>query len=217
MRTTLATVSLLTLMAAGPAWAADAPGDQAGAQDTLNQQDRQFIDAAAAGSQAEVEMGKLAEQRAREPAVREFGLWMATDHTIAGEALSYIAGRAGVQPQATLDAQDQAALARLQKLSGARFDQEYVPLQVRMHEETIALFRNEAQSGENARLKRFTDHMMPMLQAHLSEAQTLAKLPAVASSASSSMSGMSGSSTPGRGSAAQRLNQQELDRTGTTR
>lgn len=221
MKNTSATVSLLMLLAAGPAWAADTSsatqGGQAGAEEAVNQQDRQFVDAAAAGSRAEIEMGKLAEQRAGEPAVREYGLWMQTDHTIANDALDYISQRAGLHPRETLDPRDQAAMTRLQTLSGTQFDQAYVPLQVKMHEHTLALFQEQARSGENARLKRFTAHMTPMLQVHLKEAEDLAKLRGIASTGRSSTTGMSGSSTAGHGSAASRLNQQELNRTETNR
>ena len=188
MKSVIATVSLLALMVAAPAWAADtgtgaATGEPQG-QQALNQQDRQFINEAAEGGRAEVEMGKVAAERSDNPAVREFGRWMETDHTMANDALDYIVHRAGVTPPSTIDPHDQTALESLQKLHGAAFDQKYVPMQVEGHEQTIALFQKEEQSGENPHLKRYAEHTMPMLRAHLAEAQDLSRLPGMASTRS---------------------------------
>ena len=55
----------------------------------MSQQDKTFVHEAGAGNLAEVEPGQLAEQKAADPAVREFGRWMATDHGFAQQ----VAGR----------------------------------------------------------------------------------------------------------------------------
>src|ERR1700745_3622331 len=79
MKGLLAAVSVGALLTAAPAWA-----------QSLSQQDKTFVHEASAGNLAEPELGKLAEQKAAAPAVKEFGRWMATDHGFARKWLGAI-------------------------------------------------------------------------------------------------------------------------------
>lgn len=190
MMSRAATIAVLALFAAAPAWAQTQPREMPatptpGARGEemmhmLNQQDRDFLQQAAMGSKAEVEMGRLAEKNAAGPAVREFGRWMATDHTAIDEALDRVARRMGVTPASGIAKEDQAALEKLRALNGRAFDQQYIPLQVQGHEQAIALFQREEQGGQEPVLKALARHTLPMLQEHMAEAKELAELPEVA-------------------------------------
>ena len=57
----------------------------------LSRGDRKFVEEAAQGGMAEVELGKLAEQHATSDQVKQFGRKMATDHQKANEQLKKIA------------------------------------------------------------------------------------------------------------------------------
>ncbi len=61
-----------------------------------------------------------------------------------------------------------------QTLSGRRFDQEYIQVQVADHEKTIPIFETEAKQGQNTMIKNFAQNMIPVLQQHLAEAKALA-------------------------------------------
>src|SRR5690348_3421189 len=133
MKSLIASVSLLALTAAAPALAqtASTPASpsataQMGAGQALNQQDQKFVQEAAAGGIAEVEMGKLAEQRAAEPAIREFGRWMATDHELVNGILANIARSAGVTPPQAPDQEHQAMMQKLEALQGAEIGRAHV-------------------------------------------------------------------------------------------
>lgn len=224
MKSLIATASLLALVRAAPAWAQTtttptAPGQAVQpATPQLNQKDQSFVRQAAVGGVAEVQMGKLASQRAADPAVRVFGRWMATDHALIGAILTNITQHEGLSPPQTLDQQNQAMVQKLGGLEGAQFDRAYVPLQIEGHRKTITLFQNEARS-ENPPLKIFAARILPTLQQHLAAAEELQKLPALASSGTGATVG-SGSSMPRRSTGSdaetQRLNRQELNRTRTT-
>lgn len=160
---------LLTILAMAPVCSAAAV-----AQQRVSQQDRQFVDQAAAGGRAEIAAGKLAEAQAGNPAVREFGRWMVTDHTMMAEMLQFRARQAGITvPTATAD---EASLNSLKSLHDAQFDKTYVAQQVEAHNKTIALFQKEIQSGENPGLKSVARFAMPALQQHLAEAKDLQTL-----------------------------------------
>src|SRR5579871_1860904 len=53
--------------------------------------DESFAREAASGGMAEVKLGQLAQQKGTTPAVKQFGVRMETDHTMAGEKLKKVA------------------------------------------------------------------------------------------------------------------------------
>ncbi len=181
MKAIFVAASVAAIVAAAPAWAqttstqrATPPGGAAGHQ--LSQQDRDFLAKASAGGKAEVEAGQLAQQKASEPSVKKFGEHMVKDHSQGNQQLMSVAQREGITmpSTSTADRHNQQAMSKLQSLSGRQFDQAYVQDQLRDHQETVALFEKEAQSGENPGLKSFAQQSLPMLREHLAEVQQLA-------------------------------------------
>jgi len=182
----LATASIIALLAAAPAWAAEnangtagttAAASQQGASGQTNAQDQKFVEKAGSAGKAEVAAGDLALKHAVDPAVREFGRWMATDHTAMGEMLAKHAEAAGLSVPASVDPKDQATLADLQKLTGPEFDLHYLRAQFEAHKQALELFKEEADSGQNAGLKMLAQHARPMLEQHLAEVQELQSTP----------------------------------------
>jgi putative membrane protein len=178
MKPMIGAISAAVLLAATPAvipaWAQ---------QHRSNDQDRRFVDKAAVGGEEEVAAGKLAESQGGDPGVRMFGRWMATDHTMMNDMLQEHAKQAGIEvPSGERSGGD---LDKLKSLHDRQFDRQYVPAQVKDHEETIALCREEASAGENPELKRLAQHALPILEAHLTAAKDLeARLGAAASAGS---------------------------------
>jgi putative membrane protein len=117
----------------------------------LGEQDREFVRKAAAGSLAEVELGRLAQQRAARPSVRSFAQRMVIDHDRAGADLAALARGRGYDAPAALEPSAQAMRDRLSALSGADFDRAYMSEMVRDHTEDVALFlRDRPRSGAGA-------------------------------------------------------------------
>jgi putative membrane protein len=179
---------------------ANPPSSQQGAANNGQQgsPDSDFVQKAAAGGQAEVDMGKLAEQQAGTAAVREFGRWMVTDHTMANNMLAKAAQQANMQAPTSPTQEQQDNLNKLKKLHGAAFDRSYMSMMVKDHTEDVDLFRNEAQSGQNDQIKTFAQDTLPVLEAHLTEAKEL--------------SGGASASTHKAAPSTARLNEHELKR-----
>ena len=133
--------------------------------------DRAFAEKAAAGGAAEVEGGKVAEQRASSDKVKQFGARMVQDHGKANEELKQIAGGKGLQLPSAPDAHHQQEMARLQKLSGAEFDRAYMDHMVKDHKKDIAEFRKQASSGKDPEIKAFAAKTLPTLEEHLKMAE----------------------------------------------
>src|SRR5688572_29394497 len=83
--------------------------------------DRKFVMETLKGGMAEVELGKLASERASNDAVKQFGKRMADDHGKAGEALKKLAQDKGLTPPMELDGKHARLRDKLAKLSGADF------------------------------------------------------------------------------------------------
>jgi putative membrane protein len=172
MKGLLAAASLGALLIAAPAWA-QSMGAQGNAAHSLSSQDKTFVTKAGAGNLAEARLGELAEQKGGTPAVKEFGRWMATDHTFANNWLMGIAKEIPGIPQPMLTAQDKAMYQKLEGLSGAEFDRQYLPGMVQGHVKAVGLFETEARDGSNPQIKGYAQSLLPVFRQHLAEAREL--------------------------------------------
>jgi putative membrane protein len=166
---------------------------------TLNSSDRKFVEEVAKGGLKEVELGKLAEQKASNSAVKDFGKKMAKDHEKTNDELKSHMKNWGVSAPASLDAKDQAEKDRLSKLSGAEFDREYMSHMVADHRKDVSEFQKHSSSASNADLKSFASKTLPTLQEHLRLAEQTHAQVGGASGTSGASASSSGSSSPTRG------------------
>jgi putative membrane protein len=127
-----------------------------------------FVTSAAAGNLFEIESSKLALTRTKSGEVKAFATRMVDDHTVAGTKFKQALKDAKIAPPAEqLDTKHQALLDALKAKDAASFDKAYIEVQYNAHVETVDLFKSYARSGDNARLKIFTNEVLPTLQGHL--------------------------------------------------
>ena len=136
--------------------------------------DQSFYHKAAEGGMAEVEAGKLAQDKGSSEAVKEFGEMMAKDHSQANAKLAKIAADKKVALPKELNAEHRAMKKKLESLSGAQFDKAYVQGQIKDHEATVALFKREIESGADGDAKQFAKETLPTVEAHLQEIRQIA-------------------------------------------
>src|SRR4051812_35854329 len=84
-------------------------------------EDIDFILDAAKGGMAEVELGKLAAQRAQNDEVKKFAQRMVDDHSKANEELKQIAQSKSIKLPEELEAKHKSLMQRLEKLNGPAF------------------------------------------------------------------------------------------------
>jgi putative membrane protein len=87
---------------------------------------------------AEVQLGKLAAEKALSQEVKQFGQRMVDDHGKANDRLKQLATTKGVNLPTELDRSTQREMDKLAKLSGADFDREYMKHMVSDHRRTSA-------------------------------------------------------------------------------
>ena len=134
-----------------------------------------FAAAAAQGGMTEVELGRLALQRATDSSVKEFGQRMVTDHTAANAELKLIAARKNIQVPTEVSSDQKSMIDKLSKLSGAEFDKEYMSDMVKDHEEDVKDFQTQGNEGTDSDIKAFAAKTLPTLQGHLQMARDAAK------------------------------------------
>jgi putative membrane protein len=137
--------------------------------------DKKFVKDAALGGMTEVELGKLAAQKASDAKVKEFGQKMVDDHSKANDNLKQIASKSNIQIPSSLDSKHQSRIDKLSKLSGEDFDKAYVKDQLKDHQTDVREFSDEAQNGSDPNIKTFAASTLPTLQHHLEMVKDLNK------------------------------------------
>jgi putative membrane protein len=137
--------------------------------------DKKFVKDAAIGGLTEVELGKLAVQKASSEDVKKFGQKMVDDHSKANDQLKEVAGKQNIAIPEALDSKHQGRVDKLAKLSGPDFDKAYIKDQLKDHQQDVSAFQSEAQSGTDPNIKQFAAQTLPTLQEHLSMVKDLHK------------------------------------------
>jgi putative membrane protein len=136
-------------------------------------QDKMFMVKAAQGGLMEVQVADLAEQKATREDIKEFARKLKADHTAANQRLMAIAKERQVELP-TDPGPHGAMMTKLNGLSGAAFDREWVRMQVQHHRKDVADFRKQSNRGMDSDLKEFASSTLPTLEQHLQTAQSLA-------------------------------------------
>lgn len=158
MKCVMGMMALLTLSGAALADSADAT----------------FYKKAAEAGIFEVETGNLAQQKGNSQAVKDFGALMVKEHSAANDKLSSLAASKSIGLPTSASVGQMAIETKLKVLSGGTFDKSYIKSQVKAHQATIALFKKEIASGEDADAKAFASATLPTLRSHLKQINTLA-------------------------------------------
>jgi len=134
-----------------------------------------FVDAAAVSDMYEVAAGKIAEQRAQSPDVREFAEKMVKAHTETTDKLKSIlaSNNVNVTPPSSVDDRRQGMLDDLRGAKAQDFDHRYITQQIAAHKEADSLMRGYAHDGDNPAIKDFAATTDQAVKMHLAMAQKL--------------------------------------------
>jgi putative membrane protein len=164
------------IIAAGVAAALVLPG-AAFAQSNQNRQvdsaTKKFITGAIQGDLAEIDVGKLAQEKGTDPSVKEFGQMLVKDHGAHKEKAEQLAKQMGVEPPSGLSVTQKTTYLKLKVLSGATFDRSFANSMVKDHQADIKKYQK--QSGKKDQTGAFAKETLPTLQEHLKKAQEVAQ------------------------------------------
>ncbi len=129
--------------------------------------DLDFMNQAAMGSMAEVELGRLALNQAASAEVKGFAQQMIDDHSKAAEELKQVAQGKKVMLPPEVSPSHKQTMEKLSKLKGAEFDRRYVEAMIEDHQKDVTAFGAVAQNATDADVKAFAAKTLPTLQQHL--------------------------------------------------
>jgi len=138
--------------------------------------DRGFLEEQLAMGTAEVELGRLAQERAQHADVKEFGAMMVRDHQMAADELRPIASKVttGQPPAATADYGDHKELMEdLSKLSGLEFDRKYIEEMINDHQEGVDDLQDKSENAANPDVKQWAAKRLPAMRQHLERARSI--------------------------------------------
>lgn len=139
----------------------------------LEPKDRDFIERAAMGSNAEIEIGRLVEKRSARPEVIAYGRRMVADHTAINQRLAIIAARYHIALPTSLG-EHQAGYDRCVDLRLDPFDQEFLQVMNEDHDMAFELFKGQAAAGVDPTLRAFAASTLPVIESHLAHAKAMA-------------------------------------------
>ncbi len=170
--------SPLAVSAAEPAATMDTP-----AKSALNKADQAIVIGMAQANMAEVEAGKLAVSKTQDAAVKAYAQQMIDDHTKALNDVATLAQNKGVTLPTEPDARHKAMAAKLSKLSGDKFDKEYMAQAgVADHTKVHAKLKKDQAKARDPDVKALAAKMLPTVEQHLHHATEAKKTASAAKS-----------------------------------
>jgi putative membrane protein len=142
---------------------------------SLSRTDREFVNSAARINMTEAHEGEMAATQAGRADVKDFARMLVQDHSQAYGQLEQIAEKTGATIPRGINAAHNATIEQLVSLKGGRFDQKFAADQVAALHQALAVYKREADHGQDAALKAYAAGMVPRLEKELQQAQSCAK------------------------------------------
>lgn len=153
--------------------AAMGAGGQA-AGGALNKSDQRLMTEMAQANLAEIEAGRIAQEKTQNEQVRTFAQQMVDDHTKALQDLQQLAQAKGVTLPDRPDNKHKKMAEKLGALSGASFDRRYVEQSgTGDHKKTHSLLQRVQSHATDPDLKALAAKMQPVVDQHLNTVQQL--------------------------------------------
>jgi putative membrane protein len=160
-------------LAAGAAQAQNTSRMQEHQEHTASKADDTFMPEAMQINLAEIQMGKLAQEKGNSEEAKNYGQVLATDHSANEFLAKQLAQQLGVSVPTQPGQEQQAGYEKLSKLSGPDFDRELAGMMVQGHRQAIGLF--EKQEKLRGATSDYVKLSLPMLRWHLRLAESLSE------------------------------------------
>ncbi len=143
----------------------EAPAATPAEQDFMMKATREHI--------AEIDMAGLAMRKTLNSDVKSFAIMIQNDHTRALADLTDLMKDKNVPQPKTVAADVKVDIEKMNALTGAEFDREFVNTMVADHEKMLEMVREQASIAFDKDVRRYTGDLLPKLESHLDKAQKL--------------------------------------------
>jgi putative membrane protein len=152
-------------------------------QDDLSPEEARLVVQLHHVNQMEIEAGKLASTKGQHPKVRQYGNRLVRDHTQDDQRVTAFAKQRELSLDSAAQAQNaeqrasmqkhQALMEKLDGLSGAEFDREFLNAMATGHEQVITQVRDARTQVQDPQLRALIDRLLPQLEQHRNTAKRL--------------------------------------------
>jgi putative membrane protein len=135
--------------------------------------EQDFTMKTAQGHLAEINMARIALQKSMNNEVKDYANMIQKDHLSALEDLTDLMKHKNVPKPATLSAEIQQDISRMNALSGPEYDREFVNMMVIGHQKMVEMFHDQMATAQNPDVKGYVEDLLPKLEMHLDKARQL--------------------------------------------
>jgi putative membrane protein len=141
-----------------------------GGGDAASPDDVAFVKQATEGGRKEINLARDALPQLKQPELKRIAEMLVSDHTGANARLSKLAETKGWQLPAP-----QPAAPPPSGTASSDFDASWTAEMIAGHERSVALYRAQAQNGEDKELRNYARETLPTIERHLAELRRLQK------------------------------------------
>jgi putative membrane protein len=142
---------------------------------TLSDEDLDFLLKASTGNMLEVELGKMAQDKAAHIKVKDFGEWMIQENSKGADLLQSLASSKGIILPESISESAQMERNYFQFKTDDDFDLCYINRTITDHKNYIRDFEKEARDGADPDVKSFAQKSLSQMRRHLGGAQDVWK------------------------------------------
>jgi putative membrane protein len=133
------------------------------------ERDAEFMVDAAVSGMLELEMSKLAQQKAATPVVRNFAQRLVQQHGQVNTALRNLAQQKNLVLPNALGKDQQSKYAELSAVAGIQFDKQFVAAVKESHKNDIDAFEDMSKEAYDGDIRGFAAKFLPTLEQHLKD------------------------------------------------
>lgn len=122
---------------------------------------------------AEIEIGKLAQQKSTNPEVKKFGKMLVDEHTKSAGEVSALAKSKNFTLPTSLTEDGQEEYKKLNEKSGLDFDKKFADMMIDGHEKAIEELQKAIKDAKDQDIKLWASNNIAPLTAHLEHAKLL--------------------------------------------
>ena len=136
--------------------------------------DMEFIRDASAGNAMFVQLSEIAQNKAKDNAVKQFAERARSDFEKLDDQWSNMASNNNVKTGG-MGKHHHEKIERLQKASGGNFDKTYMTIMVQQLHDRLSYWQNEGRSAKSARVRNLVDNGLPTVQQLYAQAQQVSR------------------------------------------
>ena len=138
--------------------------------------DKAFVSKAMEGSNTEVQLGQLAQEKSESADVKQLAQKLASEHSQMNDKwFRPVAEQLGVSEPSGLSKKDKKTIAKLENLSGSDFDTQYLTMILKDHQQDLKQYQDMAKLAQDPNVRQVAERGAGLIEQHLHAIEQVAK------------------------------------------